>query len=579
MKYALTPGLTLHRRPSTPTSARSKPIRRSSTCRRSRRSSPSAGRSSSKDPATSTSTSTATTARAPACSIRGASAASPQGTDDLPSGDDIYTDAPLQSTILGAAKLTGRVGKFSIGVMQAVTQEELATIADRRRRGRSSRSSRSTSYSVGRVRREFANQSSIGVMLTATQAQLGDSLAIPAGQRLHRRRRLRLALQDALQPHRLLGRAAASTATPRRSTRIQENSRHYFQRPDADSRRRSIPTRTSLTGSAAAIGISKIGGERVRFNSNVVVQVAGLRHQRRRLPAPRRPAHASATGCRSAATSRRAGSAAGTSTSTSTPRWNYDGDRLVSGGNVNAHATFINNWRSAAASTSTALDFDDRADARRPGRAASRASTTSGPRSTPTTASAVSLNYFIGMRRRRRSARGSRDQPSVATFRPMPALTVIAGVRVQPHGHRLAVGGQRHRHARPLRVRPPRSDDGRADRRLNYTMTPNLSLQLYAEPFVSAGDYSAFKELVDGRSLDYGERYAPFAYDSPRRRSRLQREVVPDDQRAALGIQAGLDAVRRLAAGARERRGARRLPLRPRHARHLRRRAAATCSS
>ena len=45
-------------------------------------------------------------------------------------------------------------------------------------------------------------------------------------------------------------------------------------------------------------------------------------------------------------------------------------------------------------------------------------------------------------------------------------------------------------------------------------MTPNLSLQLYAEPFVSAGDYSAFKELVERpRSLDYGARYAPFAYD------------------------------------------------------------------
>ena len=25
--------------------------------------------------------------------------------------------------------------------------------------------------------------------------------------------------------------------------------------------------------------------------------------------------------------------------------------------------------------------------------------------------------------------------------------------------------------------------------RLNYTVTPNLSLQLYAEPFVSGGDY------------------------------------------------------------------------------------------
>jgi hypothetical protein len=45
-------------------------------------------------------------------------------------------------------------------------------------------------------------------------------------------------------------------------------------------------------------------------------------------------------------------------------------------------------------------------------------------------------------------------------------------------------------------------------------MTPNLSLQVYAEPFVSAGDYSNYKELVDGRAANYGDRYQPYAYSS-----------------------------------------------------------------
>jgi hypothetical protein len=49
--------------------------------------------------------------------------------------------------------------------------------------------------------------------------------------------------------------------------------------------------------------------------------------------------------------------------------------------------------------------------------------------------------------------------------------------------------------------------------RLNVTMTPNLSLQLYAEPFVSGGGYDAFKELVDGRNRAHALRYTPFAYD------------------------------------------------------------------
>ena len=38
----------------------------------------------------------------------------PQGIDNLPDSDDVFTSTPAQTTILGAAKLTGRVGKFSI---------------------------------------------------------------------------------------------------------------------------------------------------------------------------------------------------------------------------------------------------------------------------------------------------------------------------------------------------------------------------------------------------------------------------------------------------------------------------------
>jgi len=48
--------------------------------------------------------------------------------------------------------------------------------------------------------------------------------------------------------------------------------------------------------------------------------------------------------------------------------------------------------------------------------------------------------------------------------------------------------------------------------RFNYTMTPNLSLQTYAEPFVSSGDYTKFRELVNGRAEKYPDRYQPYDY-------------------------------------------------------------------
>ena len=46
------------------------------------------------------------------------------------------------------------------------------------------------------------------------------------------------------------------------------------------------------------------------------------------------------------------------------------------------------------------------------------------------------------------------------------------------------------------------------DARVNVTFTPNLSLQLYAEPFISTGDYRELKEFERPRSfnfLEYGK--------------------------------------------------------------------------
>lgn len=49
--------------------------------------------------------------------------------------------------------------------------------------------------------------------------------------------------------------------------------------------------------------------------------------------------------------------------------------------------------------------------------------------------------------------------------------------------------------------------------RLNYTATTALSLQMYAEPFLTTGRYFRVRELASPRSGDYDERYRP--YDLP----------------------------------------------------------------
>jgi hypothetical protein len=48
--------------------------------------------------------------------------------------------------------------------------------------------------------------------------------------------------------------------------------------------------------------------------------------------------------------------------------------------------------------------------------------------------------------------------------------------------------------------------------RANYTLSPNLSFQAYAEPFISAGAYTRYREVTDGRAARHVDRYTPYAY-------------------------------------------------------------------
>jgi hypothetical protein len=46
-----------------------------------------------------------------------------------------------------------------------------------------------------------------------------------------------------------------------------------------------------------------------------------------------------------------------------------------------------------------------------------------------------------------------------------------------------------------------------ASLRVNYTITPELSIQYWGQPFVSAGKYTEFKRITDGRSDVYTNRF------------------------------------------------------------------------
>jgi hypothetical protein len=431
---------------------------------------------------------------------------SPQGVDALPNGADVFTRSPAQTTILGAAKLTGRIGPYSVGLMTALTQAETATILSGGARHEQTIEPLAN-YWVARGRREFANQSSIGLMLTSTARHLVDdfqslpSSAFSGGLDFDWRPGPQYSVAGYL-----VGSAVNGNAGVIRG--LQENSRHYFQRPDADQQRLD-PQLTRLTGSAASLSIRKTGGEHIRFTSTAGFRSPGF--------------DIDDLGFFHRADERfvnnwlelRSDTPAGTFRTRSVSinqyaRWNGDHDLLVSGESVNAHTDLANGWDFGGGLNFTRRGFDDRLSRGGPGGLVEGSLEVWQYLATDNRRP-VMFSYYGMIGNDQHGSLWRQFQPEL-TVRPFPALSAVLGVSVantiaDTQWVQQVVDARTH------------YVFGRLDQttvsltgRMNYTVTPTLSLQVYAQPFVSAGAYANFKELVDGRNPEYASRYAPFDF-------------------------------------------------------------------
>jgi hypothetical protein len=433
----------------------------------------------------------------------------PQKELDVP--DEAYVQVPAQSTILGAAKVTGRIGRFSFGALNALTQEETATISHDGEQTRV-KVEPLTNYAVLRGRREFANQSSIGFMATSTARRITPDVSDIAANAFTGGLDWdwRVAPAYAVRGY-WAGSAVRGTAEA--IDRLQTNGVHTFQRTDAVTLDYD-PTRTSLGGAAAQVSLGKIAGERTRFSSVVSVKSPGF--DINDIGFLRRADERTMSNwlqVRDDRPSRFFRSLRGNLNQWA--GWNFDGDRISAGFNVNAHAVFTSNWRTGAGYTVELEAYDDRLTRGGPG----------GLRNP-----AWSLWQYLESDNRRplffehahfysADGHGTRQfelRPSV-TYRPTPSLSLNGGFNimrndddsqwieeVEDEADTHYAFGRLHQTTFALTTR------------VNYTLTRNLSIQVYAEPFVSAGDYTGFKELVDGRAPRYEDRYAPFAYmDNP----------------------------------------------------------------
>ena len=191
----------------------------------------------------------------------------PEGS--VPDAD--FSDSPAGTRILAASKLTGRLGHgWNLGVLHAVTASETA---DLQRAGLRSRAQvePAAQYLVARALRESPdNRRGLGVMATGVVRSLGESR-----------------LRDELNAHALTvgldgwtflganktwvvtGWAAMSdvAGSAARIADLQQSAQHYFQRPDVGHVRLDT-TRTSLTGFAGRATVNKEKGN-ILFNAAV----------------------------------------------------------------------------------------------------------------------------------------------------------------------------------------------------------------------------------------------------------------------------------------------------------------------
>lgn len=68
-----------------------------------------------------------------------------------------------------------------------------------------------------------------------------------------------------------------------------------------------------------------------------------------------------------------------------------------------------------------------------------------------------------------------------------------------------------------------------ASLRIDYSVTPGLTIQYYGAPFIAAGDYSEFKRITDPMAGEYGDRYVELG-DLDRDAETAQYYLVDEDQ-------------------------------------------------
>jgi hypothetical protein len=191
-----------------------------------------------------------------------------------------FVESPRASTIWGAAKLTGRLSSgLSLGALGAFTGDAFADTYDfaTRKQDRVKLDSR-TGFGVLRAQQELGPGGSVvGATLTTMYRDIGQGQGLTrelAREAYSGGADLRLRLGG---EYFVSGYAGGSVVRgdPAALTRIQESSAHYFQRPD-QTYVRVNPGATSLSGYTLGARVERVSGEHWLWDATASVESPGF---------------------------------------------------------------------------------------------------------------------------------------------------------------------------------------------------------------------------------------------------------------------------------------------------------------
>lgn len=421
----------------------------------------------------------------------------------------VTTFRPENTSIFGALKVTGRIANgLSIGLMDALTSEEKGTVYYSDKTKDVSVVEPMTNYWVGRLQQDFNNgQTTIGGILTAVNRRLNDNLlymhkaAYTGGIDInHEFLQRQFTFNGAVAFSNVQGDTLAIQRT-------QKSPTHYFQRVDADYLEYN-PQATSLSGSYWRGFISKNTGHIrgavgcIAYNPGFEVNDLGFNNQADRIN--------QFTWLQYRQWEKGRLFRQYTINLNQWATWNYGGERINLGGNINMHFTFNNNWSTGFGFNRNLGGYDPSINRGGPAIYSDKnysiwTYVNSDARQ------AIYSGLFASYYQSRDGVLSYQIQPEI-TWRPRQNVQLTAqinynhlndtwawiGKALDENNEYRYIWSKLHRNLLSLTLRS------------DVTLTPNLTIQYYAQPFFTAGNYFDLMELVAPRSKNYEQRFRQF---------------------------------------------------------------------